>query len=297
MGAPDDTPPLTLDEIVQARQDFYNRMTVPVMIGDAGPYRFMIDTGSQATIVSHALSDSLALPVTGKATLVGMGSTAPVDLVTIDDLGFAGRSYSNISAPRLHGADLGADGILGLDSLQDLKVVIDFRSNRIFVADADTFGRSSEYEIVVRARRKLGQMIITDATIDGNRVAVVIDTGAQASMGNNALRRKFRDRTRVISTATDVNGTQFVGQMEIAKRLRIGSLQLENVQLAFVQSPAFASLGLDNRPALILGMDTLRGLKRVAIDFSKRRVLFDLPVADDSGRSPQITHEGSRIKL
>ncbi len=47
--------------------------------------------------------------------------------------------------------------------------------------------------------------------------------------------------------------------------------------ITFADSPAFDALGLENRPALILGMDNLRILDRVAIDFDSRSVLFDLP--------------------
>ena len=39
----------------------------------------------------------------------------------------------------------------------------------------------------------------------------------------------------------------------------------------------FAALGLDRRPALMLGIRELRLFNRVAIDFSTRKVLFDLP--------------------
>ena len=41
--------------------------------------------------------------------------------------------------------------------------------------------------------------------------------------------------------------------------------------------PAFEALGLNRKPALLLGMQDLRSFDRVAIDFSTRRILFDLP--------------------
>jgi hypothetical protein len=50
-----------------------------------------------------------------------------------------------------------------------------------------------------------------------------------------------------------------------------------NVMIAYADSPPFEALGLAKRPALLLGMRDLRALDRVAIDFSTRRILFDLP--------------------
>jgi hypothetical protein len=47
--------------------------------------------------------------------------------------------------------------------------------------------------------------------------------------------------------------------------------------IAYAGSPAFTALGLDKKPALLLGMRDLRSLDRVAIDFSTRKILFDVP--------------------
>lgn len=264
-------------EIVIGTSDRYDRMTVPVTVEGQGPFRFMIDTGSQATVVTRGLSDRLQLEVVGAATVVGMASRVPVQLVELNGLEFAARVLDNISAPLLEAHHIGADGILGLDSLQDLRVLIDFRDGTIAVDTAKELGGNRGYEIVVRARRKLGRLIITDAVIDGVRTAVIIDTGAQGSIGNLALRRRLRGPDQGPSTATDVNGSTISGNVAVAKSLRIETMQLSNTAITFTDSPAFDELGLGRRPAMILGMSNLRMFDRVAIDFNSRQVLFDLP--------------------
>jgi hypothetical protein len=155
--------------------------------------------------------------------------------------------------------------------------MIDFRTETIAVDTAKELGGNKGYEIVVKARRKLGRLIITDAVIDGVRTAVIIDTGAQASIGNMALRRKLRGSDQGPSSATDVNGETLVGSLGVARALQIQKMQLNNVLITFADSPAFEALGLIKRPALILGMGSLRLFDRVAIDFESRRVLFDMP--------------------
>src|SRR5436189_4969724 len=42
-------------------KDAYDRMTVPVLLGASGPYRFLIDTGSERTSVSRELAGKLGL--------------------------------------------------------------------------------------------------------------------------------------------------------------------------------------------------------------------------------------------
>lgn len=272
--APSETP---APDVIEAERDRYERITVPVTIEGRGPYRFMVDTGAQATVVTKALSERLALPSLGRATLVGMGSRREVDMVQLNGLEFAGRLFDNLEAPLLEGQHIGADGILGLDSLQDMRVLIDFKDGRVHVADAGSLGGNRGYEIVVKARRRLGQMIITNARIDGVKTAVIIDTGAQNSVANAALQKKLRKREGVAVSSTDVNGVELQGNLSYAKKLQIAGLELANVPITFADSPAFEALGMRDEPTVILGMQNLQNFERIAIDFSDQRVMFDLP--------------------
>ena len=168
-------------------------MTVPVTIGGEGPFRFMLDTGAQATVVSRGLADRLCCNDRKPAILVGMASSRTVETTPIDDVRLGSRMFYIRKAPVVEGANIGgADGILGLDSLQDQRVLLDFVKEEISVADAEDLGGNRGYEIVVSARERLGQLIITEARLDGIRVAVVVDSGAQGSIGNPALLERFR---------------------------------------------------------------------------------------------------------
>lgn len=276
-------PAVAPGELVAGASDRYSRMTIPVTIEGAGPFQFMIDTGSQATVVSHRLRERLKLPSLGTVTVIGMVARKEVELVKLDGLEFASRVFDAIHAPLLEAQHMGADGILGLDSLQGLRVLIDFRSDTIAVNDAAALGGDRGYEIVVRARNKKGRLIITDAEIDGVRTAVVLDTGSQGSMGNTALQRRLRTRKGVEVTSTDVTGGTFAGRLDAGRSLRIGrragtgELRLEGLSMIYSDAPAFAALGLADKPAMVLGIEDLRLFDRVAIDFAARTVLFDLP--------------------
>jgi predicted aspartyl protease len=266
-------------EIVEVTGGTYDRMTVPVTIQGTGPYDFMIDTGAQATVMSIDVASRVQVTNRRTALLVGMASQRTVETVSVDGLGLGSRLFNVATAPLIEAAKLaGADGVLGLDSLQDQRVLIDFRKNEIHVANAKQLGGNSGYEIVVRAKRKLGQLIITQAELDGFKVAVIIDTGAQGSSGNMALARKLR-RKQGVGTAvmTDINGISMAGTMRLGQSLSLERAQLQNLAILFIDSPIFKSLGLEDEPALVLGMEQLRLFDRVAIDFKTQKVLFDLP--------------------
>lgn len=265
------------EETIQAKQQVDQRLTVPVSIGGVGPFRFLVDTGAQATVVTEKVIDRFAPMPRGRATLVGMASRQPVETVQIDELVLGSRTFNNLTSPLLEFKHVGADGILGLDSLQAQRVLLDFKANTMTVADKDQLGGNKGFEIIVRARRKLGQLIITDATIDGVRTSVIIDTGSQASVGNMSLAKRLRQRRSADSTLTDVTGAKLVGRIGQTDLISIGNVSMRGVAITFADAPPFKSLGLDKRPTLILGMRDLRLFERVAIDFDTGRILFDLP--------------------
>ena len=148
----------------------------------------------------------------------------------------------------------------------------------ILVSDAKTLGGNRGIDIVVTARRRSGQLIVTDARIDGVNVNVVIDTGAEYSIGNRALQIALRNRSpQGQATLKSVTGQEIVADLAMARSLAIENVNFANVLIAYADSPPFAVLGLDKKPALFLGMRDLRALDRVAIDFSTRKIYFDFP--------------------
>jgi predicted aspartyl protease len=271
-------------DIIRADRDGHDRLTVPVRIGANGPYDFLIDTGSERTVLARGLADRLGLVPSGRATMVGVAGSLAVDLVDVAEVKLGSRTFYDLSAPLLEGQHIGADGIIGLDGLRNQRVLIDVRRNLIAVDDAKALGGNSGYEIIVRAHRRGDQLIMTNALVDGIKTDVVIDTGAQSTIGNRALQRALsRRRAPEKTSLTSVTGQVIAADMIYARRMTIGNLDMTDMPLVFADSPPFERLSLSNRPAILLGMGQLRAFRRVAIDFDSKKILFDLPTADGIG--------------
>ena len=120
-------------DVLRTTTDSASRLTVPVNLGEHGPFRFMIDTGSQNTVIADSLVSRLALIPNARATLVGVAGRRTVDTVQIEEIVLGRRSFYGLIAPILNRADLGAEGILGLDSLQGQRILIDFRKGTMAV--------------------------------------------------------------------------------------------------------------------------------------------------------------------
>lgn len=255
------------------------RLTVPVRVIDKGPFEFLVDTGSENTVLSTGLAQELALIPKAKVTLISVAGRERVDTVEVDQLDLGKRSFYALTAPLLENRDIGAAGILGLDSLQGQRVLIDFKKQLMLVDDAKSLGGNRGFEIVVTARRRSGQLIMTNAKIDGVWTDVVIDTGAETTIGNRALQRALELRKGKMQQTVlhSVTGQQIVADLGHGAQLSIGDMNINNVEIAFADSPPFNALQLEERPAIFLGMRELRVFKRVAIDFASRKILFDLP--------------------
>ena len=275
-------------DIIKTSRDDDDRLTVPVRIGRDGPYDFLIDTGAERTVLARGLAERLGLVPNGRATLVGVAGSLAVDLVDVAEVRLGRRSFYGLSAPLLEGSHIGADGIIGLDGLRDRRVLIDFKRNLIAVDDARELGGNRGFEIVVRARRRGDQLIMTNALVDGIKTDVVIDTGAQSTLGNRALQRAMAKRRAPKRTSlTSVTGQVIDADLLLARRVTIGNLDFTDLTMVFADAPPFERLGLSEKPALLLGMGQLRAFQRVAIDFQERKILFDLP--------PQSETTGSRV--
>ena len=257
--------------------DVEQRMTVPVAIAGAGPYRFVVDTGAQRSVISRQLARRLGLPAGRRVRLTAMSGSSDVDTVIVPSLSVstppvAGLGGERIEAPALEAQHLGAPGMLG----------IDFDRNTMTVVPAtrrDRVQRHAGDEIVIQARSLFGQLVVTDAKVMGRRVRVVLDTGTSVSLGNLALKRLVTRRKQGLPQAqfTSVLGGEVTADYANVPVMAIGSATINNLPIAFADAAPFRAFGLQDRPALLLGMDALKLFRQVRIDFANRELRLLLP--------------------
>ncbi|AMO70485.1 aspartyl protease family protein [Sphingorhabdus sp. M41] len=267
-------------EQIAIAQDRRERMTVAVRIENGGPYEFIIDTASQRTILSKEIAGALALDIEDEVTIVALAGSTTVQTVFVPSLTLGTRSYDGLISPTFRSANIGADGVLGLDSLQGQRILFDFLARNISIEDTSKPLKSrSRREIVVTARRRSGQLIFTNATIAGIKTSVIIDTGGELSIGNKVLQRRLRLKSSAMVQASlvDVTGRSVQADYGIAEELLIGRARFGIIPIAFADIAPFKALKLDRKPALFLGMDALRKFDRVAIDFANRKIYFLIP--------------------
>ncbi|NJM49487.1 MAG: hypothetical protein HC843_00095 [Sphingomonadales bacterium] len=264
--------------------DRTNRLTVPVTINDGKSFPFIVDTGSERTVISQELAQYLNLDSGEMLRLATVSGPATVNSYLIDKLTTATFSIEDIEAPGLKQQNLGAHGLLGIDSLEENKIFLDFTKGEMQVLPSEkkrSAGKLERGMIVVTARRKAGRMILSNARVNGALVDIVIDTGAQSSMGNYKLRDLLRRRDRKGEyqdvEMKSVIGDVLTGQFTQLRSIEIGGVTIKDLPITFSENYAMKTLGLEDKPAIFLGMDALGLFDKVVIDFTNRRISFELP--------------------
>jgi predicted aspartyl protease len=255
------------------------RLTIQVHVNGHGPYDFIVDSGADTSVVGLSIARRLQLPLGTPVTLNAMTSRNIVDRVKVSQLTLGPSTIRDLQLPALREADVGGQGMIGIDALVRQRLMMDFEKRLIKVEDARVPQKSLPGDIVIIARRRRGQLILTQVKAAGLSLDAVIDTGTQITIGNLALRDKLirRNRDKFTTMAvTDVTGKTMNVQVARIGELRLGPVVLQDVPMAFADLPPFKLFGLSNEPALLLGTDILENFRRVSLDFRSRKVRFQL---------------------
>jgi len=272
----------TQTEDIRFRNELYDRMTVPVTVQGTGPYRFMVDTGADRTAISRDIANRLKLAAGASASLHSVAGVSTVSTATVSDLQLTRKPVKVFDAPVLESRNMGADGILGVDSLRSQRIVFDFAGQTMSIVPAATRDFTDDGDaIVISAARRNGRLVVTEANISGRVLTVVLDTGAQISIGNEALRRQLLGRKTPRDAQTvelqSVTGDKISGEYTIVRELNLGGVTLNNLAIVFADAHTFKQLSLNDRPSLLLGMNAMRAFKKVSIDFANRKFRVLLP--------------------
>jgi predicted aspartyl protease len=267
--------------LIGTGEDRYDRLTIPVMIGDAGPFHFVVDTGSDRSVLAQDIADQLGLPAGRPVMVQGITGSELTQTVQAPPLNLGKITLKGLDLPVLPRERLGVDGLLGVDALQHRRLVMDFRERRLEIQPASgAFSRRSDRrEAYVSAKDRFGRLVVIDATANAAPISAFIDSGAGMSIGNQALanaikaRGGWRDWTKSVPLY-GVTSHQAMGEYRILESLRLGGLRFNDIPVVISDLDLFEQWGMTAKPTILLGVNVLRLFSRVEMDYGRKRIMF-----------------------
>ncbi|MGQ0429155.1 MAG: retropepsin-like aspartic protease [Gammaproteobacteria bacterium] len=275
---------VTADEprfVAPTRRDKIGRIWAPVSINGQGPFRLVLDTGASHSAITAEVATrlGLSLDTDRKVLLRGATGTATVPLVPIETLEIGDLLMEPKRLPIVPDALGGAEGILGTDGLANKRIHIDFRRDRITIRRS-TGERAAPGFVTVPVKFMRGRLLVVDATMGGVRTLAVIDTGGQATIGNNALRDALAERRRrfeleedfIIGATLDVQA----GERGNTPSIVMGEVLVRNSAMTFADLAIFQHWRMTAEPAMLVGMDVLGLLDILIIDYRRKELQIKL---------------------
>jgi len=279
---PDGTPPAAIEEIVvespepryvaPTTRDRIGRIWAPVLINGQGPYRLVLDTGASRSALVQRVVDELGVPVERDAVrLLGVTGTAIASAVRVEKMEFGELVVENTRVPIVADAFGGADGVLGGDGLEGKRITIEFRRDRISVMRSHRT-RAPPNHAVVRFKYTPERGMRVPVQVGPVKAIGLIDTGAQVTVGNLALREALAGRRGRHDQYDDVviGITEDIQQATLVRIPSIvaGQMIVRNTLVRFSDLHIFDHWKLTSQPALLIGMDVLGTLDTLVIDYS-----------------------------
>jgi hypothetical protein len=242
---------------------------VSVRVDARGPYDFLLDTGSTATVVRSDLARTLQAEI-GRIAAVGT-TLGPRGLPRAEIrsivLGGTARGPLSVLVSELaefRRLDSGIHGILGLDFLSSFDFLIDYEKRTVQVNQ----GMRAENGKGVAFRRESGRILVPVEPGSSDRVLwLVLDTGADSLILSGASGLAVERDPRRIARIDSAGGSAIL-RTGALRLLRAGSVVLDRVPVSILRENG---AGLGSAGGLLPG----RLFRRLLVSPSGGYVVFE----------------------
>jgi predicted aspartyl protease len=257
--------------------DTQGRPLADVMLNNTGPFALVIDTAAGGIVLNPQTIQILELNPTGRARIQGASGITETDLYDLRRVDIGGLTHENLRAvqtPPDSASAANHEGVLGIGVFAGTRLEFDFAANRLNV-DTSTGRAPLANAISVDLRHRT--FALAPINIAGIDATALIDTGARATIANARLRTAlgFTENDPRLHDAEPIGGATAHTTPAVAAEVTpvvFAGHDFAAVQLNFAELSVFNALGLNYRPAMILGIDVLRRAQALVLDYASAQV-------------------------
>ena len=258
-------------------RDRIGRIWAPVTVDGKGPLRLVLDSGASRSALTPAALNKLGIqPDLDRMVLLrGTTGSARVPTVRVGQVEIGDLLAERQTMVVVDDAFGGADGVLATTALRDRRILADFRRDRIEITRSSG-ERAPPGFTTLRIKLLDRHVPWVEAMVGGVRVKAVIDTGAQSTIGNLALRDALLAKRREVDAREEgvigVTGDLQEGRSMAAPAIQLERIMVRRARINFVDLHIFQRWQLRDEPAMLLGMDVIGVLDTVILDYRRREL-------------------------
>jgi predicted aspartyl protease len=263
--------------VAPTSRDRIGRVWVPVHINERGPFRLVLDSGATNSAVIPRVAELLGLSSADspKVLMRGVTGAAVTSTVQVSSMSVGDLEIGRSLLPLVPDAFGGAEGLLGTEGMGDKRIYIDFRHDFVNISRS----RNRRAEAGFSSLPLLpgaGKLLVVRANVANVRTRAIIDTGAQASIGNLALRaaleRRWRSGKGTVDVITGATGETQLGEGRPLPPIELGGIVIRDAHISFGDMHIFSHWDASDEPTILIGMDILGLVDTLVIDYHRREV-------------------------
>lgn len=262
-----------------------HQIIVAVSVNHSGPYSFLLDTGTQVTMVDPALAAELRLDTQGEAEVASAGLHASAVFTQLNQVETGSHAVANLKAlvydlKNLQVSGLDVRGVLGEDFLEHFDMLIDNAHSMLCLDTSNSMRgdvKGAQIALIEPVRTadstELPRSLIVSARLsDGMRpVRLKLDSGSNVPFLYNTSEYMALGTFR----GTSLHGGGANGSEHTFTALPPQTMKIGSVEVAHVGFVTMTGTQKDSRTSDFDGLLTIGLFKRVFISHSEHFALLE----------------------
>src|SRR5208283_1179527 len=159
----------------------------------------------------------------------------------------------------------GAEGVLGVEGLGDMRIYIDFQHDFISITHSRRQRAGADFKRIPMLRSSLG-LAVVDLSVGEIAAKGIIDTGSQVTVGNSAMLKALQHHQRGDGVSENIEGATNdvqTGKAFDVPPILMGTLGIQGARAIYGDMRIFETWKMTREPVLLIGMDTIGQLDTV----------------------------------
>ena len=251
---------------------------VEVYAGANGPFRLIVDTGANRTVLDPSVATALGLVPGPEQRVLGVAGVTAAPMAPLSRLSVGDYQRTDVSVALIGGRVLaGAHGLLGMDFFEGRRMTLDFQHSLLAI-EGSAPRRVREALVLAQGDLLHGTLMILGARLGDVRARALADTGATHTIVNPALGALLGaqiDQTGETARASTAAGAVPLDAVQLPL-LAVGDLRVRRLSAFMADLDVFSLWAQPGEPAMVLGMDVWRLAEAVSIDYPRAEVQLRL---------------------